>query len=168
MLFAVVTATVCLCYGCKEMNHAPAAQDANAQKYKAANGEIYKAIETGDVSKLDSFIAKDAVDHGAGGPQDLVGLEGIKKMLGSMHNQFKNLKMERLSTAVDGDIVFERVRMTGTCTSADAGMPVGTNIDMTSIDVTKWKDGKAVEHWSYMDPRDMMKMMPPPPPPATK
>ncbi len=167
MFFALAAATVCLCYSCKEMHHELAPDDSNAKKYKAANGEIYKAIETGDVSKLDSFIAKDAVDHG-GGPKDLMGLDSIKKMLSSMHSQFKNLKMERLSSAMDGDMVFEKVRMTGTVTSAEAGMPVGSEVDMTSIEVTKWKDGKAVEHWTYMDPRDMMKMMPPPPPPAKK
>ncbi len=36
-----------------------------------------------------------------------------------------------------------------------------TKMDMTTVDVVKFKDGKAVEHWSYMDPKDMMKMMPP-------
>jgi hypothetical protein len=37
---------------------------------------------------------------------------------------------------------------------------------MKSIEVAKFKDGKAVEHWSFMDMQDMMKMMPPPPPPS--
>ncbi len=39
-------------------------------------------------------------------------------------------------------------------------------VEMTGVDVSKFKDGKAVEHWMYMDPKDMMKMMPPPPAPA--
>ncbi len=38
--------------------------------------------------------------------------------------------------------------------------------DMKSIEVAKFKDGKAVEHWSFMDMQGIMKMMPPPPPPS--
>jgi predicted SnoaL-like aldol condensation-catalyzing enzyme len=32
-------------------------------------------------------------------------------------------------------------------------------MDMTIVDVVRIKDGKAVEHWAYLDPRDMMKHM---------
>jgi len=35
----------------------------------------------------------------------------------------------------------------------------GKQTDMTSVDVTKFKDGKATEHWVYSDPNEMMKMM---------
>ena len=35
--------------------------------------------------------------------------------------------------------------------------------NMTSMDVTKFKDGKAIEHWVYMDPNELIKMMAPPP-----
>ena len=42
------------------------------------------------------------------------------------------------------------------------GMPNGP-YDMKSIEVAKFKDGKAVEHWGFMDMQDMMKMMPPQP-----
>ena len=32
---------------------------------------------------------------------------------------------------------------------------------MTSVDVAKFKDGKGVEHWIFMDPKQMMQMMMP-------
>jgi predicted SnoaL-like aldol condensation-catalyzing enzyme len=35
---------------------------------------------------------------------------------------------------------------------------------MTAIEVVRFKDGKAVEHWSFMEPREMMKMMAQQPP----
>jgi predicted SnoaL-like aldol condensation-catalyzing enzyme len=38
------------------------------------------------------------------------------------------------------------------------GMPKGP-FDMTAIELAKFKDGKAVEHWSFMQIQDMMKMM---------
>jgi hypothetical protein len=40
------------------------------------------------------------------------------------------------------------------------GMPAGTNVDMSPIEVSKFKDGKATEHWTFMQPAEMMKMMP--------
>jgi hypothetical protein len=33
---------------------------------------------------------------------------------------------------------------------------------MTSIEVSKYKDGKAIEHWNFMEMREVMKMMAPP------
>jgi hypothetical protein len=41
------------------------------------------------------------------------------------------------------------------------GMPTGP-FDMDAIELSKYKDGKAVEHWGFMEMQDMMKMMPPP------
>ena len=43
------------------------------------------------------------------------------------------------------------------------GVPPGSKYDMNAMEVSKFKDGKAVEHWTFMQPREMMKMMPPPP-----
>jgi predicted SnoaL-like aldol condensation-catalyzing enzyme len=31
--------------------------------------------------------------------------------------------------------------------------------DMHIIEVSKYKDGKAVEHWAYLDGKEVMKMM---------
>jgi len=42
-------------------------------------------------------------------------------------------------------------------------MPAGP-YNMTGMQVVRCEDGKIVEHWEFMEPREMMKMMPPPPP----
>ena len=49
--------------------------------------------------------------------------------------------------------------MTGTTNSEYMGMPANTPIDMTSVNVVKIKNGKAVEHWRYSDAGEMMQMM---------
>ncbi|HMC99149.1 MAG TPA: hypothetical protein VKH37_03320, partial [Ferruginibacter sp.] len=41
----------------------------------------------------------------------------------------------------------------------EMGAKAGAPIDMESIEVSKFKDGKAVEHWSMMQMSDCMKMM---------
>jgi len=123
---------------------------------------VYNAIETGDVSKLDSVIAKDAVDHEGNNGKDIVGVDSIKAFLGKMHTYFDGLKMEVMSeaTSADGLYHYTMVRMTGKAKENPWGMPAGMDVDDTSVDVVKIKDGKATDHWGFMSMKDMMEMMP--------
>lgn len=68
--------------------------------------------------------------------------------------------MELIKELADDEYVFSLMRFTGT--SDGAMMPAGP-YDMQALQVVRFKDGKAVEHWEYMEPREMMKMMPPQP-----
>jgi predicted SnoaL-like aldol condensation-catalyzing enzyme len=121
---------------------------------------VMRAIESGDVSKLDSIISKDAVDHDVMG-RDLVGLDSIKYFLGSLHNYFDGLKCEVLQSATspDGQYFYATVRMTGKAKANPMGMPVGTDMDDTSVDLVKMKDGKAVDHWGFWSNKDVDEMM---------
>lgn len=119
---------------------------------------VYRAIETGNVSNLERFIDKNIVDH-AGPHGDMVGLDSTKMMFKEMHDHISNLKMEPIANATGGDYHFELVRMTGTTNSDYMDMPANTPIDMTSVNVIRLKNGKAVEHWRYSDPQQMMQMM---------
>ena len=128
----------------------------------ADNMKVYKAIETGDVSGIKNYIDKDAVDHeGGANGQDVVGGDSILAMLATIHNSFAgDLKTEVISSAMSGDYIFTLVRMTGTTTATPGmGMPANKQIDSKSVDVVKIKNGKAIEHWDFIDPKDMMSMM---------
>jgi|SRR5688572_22536345 len=132
-----------------------------AKRNSQTTREVYRAIETGDVSKLDSFISKDVVDHEGNNGTDVVGLDSLKYHLGKMHTYFDGLKMEVLSegTSSDGDYHFAMARMTGKSKENPWGMPVGIDVDDTFVDVVKIKDGKATEHWGFMSMKDMYEMM---------
>lgn len=135
------------------------AQDnSQAERNNANTMEVYRAIETGDVSKLDKFIDKNIIDH-AGPHGDMVGLDSTKMMFIEMHNHISNLKMQPIANATGGDYHFSLVRVTGTTNSEFMGMPANTPIDMTSVNVVKIKNGKAMEHWRYSDVNQMMQMM---------
>jgi len=125
------------------------------------NKTVYRAIETGDVSKLDSLLSKDMVDHEANNGKDIVGLDSVKAFLGSIHTYFDGLKLESISegTSEDGTYHFAMVRMTGKAKANPWGLPVGTDMDDTSVDVVKLKDGKATDHWMFTSQKDMMEMM---------
>ena len=120
---------------------------------------VDRAIESGDVSKLDQYIAADGVDH-SGEHGEVKGLDSIKAELSHMHDTYKNLKLEEVQQASNGDYVFTLSRFTGTNTAPSMGAPAGTHFDMTSVEVTKFNsDGKATDHWGYMSMADAMKMM---------
>ncbi len=156
----LATACIIFCFlmSCKQSTST--ANDSNSQleKNKANTHEVFKAIETGNVSKLDSVLDKDIVDH-AGMNGDIKGLDSVKKMFIQMHDHISNIKLESIANARDGDYNFDLTRLTGTTNSAFMGMPAKTKIDAMRVNVVKIKDGKAVEHWGYSDPKDMMKMM---------
>jgi predicted ester cyclase len=157
---------------CTSPSNAPVAQavDSAALKNLAANNAIDRAIESGDVSNLGDYIATDAVDH-SGEHGDVVGLDSIKAELAPMHKLAANdLKFEVVKELADSDYVFEWSRLTGTATTTEMGVPVGSKFSVTSVNVSRFKNGKAAEHWEFMQPADLMKMMAAPAtkPPAKK
>lgn len=129
----------------------------NTETVKAVN----RAIESGDMSKLDQYIAADGVDHQAGQHgEDIKGLDSIKANLGRFHDEYKDMKLEEVQQAANGDYVFTLSRFTGTNSVPSMGAPAGTHFDMTSVEVVKFNsEGKATDHWGYVSMADAMKMM---------
>jgi predicted ester cyclase len=129
------------------------------EKNIATVHSVNDAIESGDVSKLDQYIAADGVDH-AGEHGDIKGLDSIKANLKKLHDEYPDMKLEEVQEAANGDYVFSLTRFTGTNVVPSMGAPAGTHFDMSAIQVVKFNsDGKAIEHWEYMTMADMMKMM---------
>ncbi len=159
LLFA---AGLLLLISCNDGTTDAGTNENNAQRNTLHNADIYKAIETGDVSKLDSFIAEDIIDHNGGvDGRDIVGRDSVKKMIGEIHTYFDGLKMEMISegTSADGNYHFAMVRMKGKAKQNPWGMPVGQDINDVSVDVVKIKDGMAVEHWGFLSWGDINEMM---------
>lgn len=138
--------------------------DNNANLHSAmlqANRNVQKAIETGNVDTLRKYISTDAVDHGGGPNGSDVKGEEIIKQLSSVHNDINNLKFETISEAANDEYIFALGRMTGTTNKPVWGMPANFKVDNKSVDVIRVKDMKMVDHWTFVDPAEMMKMMPP-------
>ncbi len=153
----------CYCTSCDSRTENTTDNMSNTQEQKnlAASDVISKAFQTGDVSGIDSVVANDFLDHTDRG--DMKGRDSLKAMVKFVHSNFKDMKTEKIRDAADDDYVYSWMRYTGT-SDGTMGMPKGP-YKITAIELSKYKDGKAVEHWSFMDMQDMMKMMPPPPPP---
>lgn len=124
---------------------------ATAKKNKEVNAAIMKAYESGDFSKMGDYIATDAVDHG-GENGDVKGLENIVNEMKRYKTMVTDMKSTVIHEMADDEYVMTWATMSGKMN--------GTEMSMSSVDVSKFKDGKAVEHWVFMNPMDMMKMMP--------
>lgn len=148
-LFAVTGAVFVSCSG------KSGGMSDKAKKNLEVNQAITKAYEDGDFSKMKDYIAADAIDHG-GETGDVKGLDSIVAQMKRYHEMMPDMKGETVREMADDEYVMTWAKMTGTMN--------GKPITMTSVDVSKFKDGKAVEHWVYMDPRDMAQMMAAPAP----
>jgi len=131
---------------------------AAAKKNLDAHHAITKCFETKDFSKLGDYMAEDAVDH-AGENGDVKGLANIKAEMEKMMSASENMKGEVIKELADDDYVMSWMRYTGTMKMDMMGMKAGDKFDSKSMEVSRYKDGKAVEHWTLMEPAETMKMM---------
>jgi predicted SnoaL-like aldol condensation-catalyzing enzyme len=149
----------CFLVSCQQSgSNTTTANSDQANKNKQASIAVYRAFETGNVNNLDSFIDKDIVDH-SGENGEMKGIDSMKKMITDMHTHMNDIKIESIANATDGDYNFDLNRMTGTTNSPYMGFPANYKFDMMGVDVVKVKNGKAVEHWGYADPNQVVKMM---------
>ena len=155
ILFVTFSGLLFLLFSCKSKDSG--SMSAQAQKNLDALHAISKAIESGDLSKIGDYIAADAVDH-AGEHGDVKGLDSIKAELAGWVNMATDMKSEIIKEFADDDYVMSLMTQSGNLKVAAMGMPAGP-YTMTTIEVSKFKDGKSTEHWTYMQPAEMMKMM---------
>lgn len=125
---------------------------AKAKKNKEVNAAIMKAYESGDFSKMGDYLAADAVDHG-GETGDVKGLENIVAEMKKYRAMMPDMKSTIIHEMADDEYVTTWASFTGTMN--------GKKTTMTSVDISKFKDGKAVEHWVFMDPKELAAMMAP-------
>lgn len=164
ILFPIAFGLLFICVSCNEQK---SGLSATAQKNLKAFHAVDTAFQTGDISRIDEVVASDFVDHTEKGN---MGRDSLKVMITRMRSA-GTMKSEVKKEFADDEYVMAWMRWTGNSNGSMEGMPAGP-YDMTAIEVVRFKDGKAVEHWAFMEPREMMKMMgaaqqPPPPAPTS-
>lgn len=130
-------------------------EDSKAAKNLESFHTVTKAFETFDVSQIDNVVASDFVSHTEMGDKNR---DSLKAMITGMKADVTNPKTEVIKEVADDEYVFGWLHFTGT-SGGKSGMPPGP-YDMKTIEVVKFNsDGKAVEHWVFMNMVDVMKMM---------
>jgi predicted ester cyclase len=146
LLFLLFIAVGSICISC----NGGGGMSATAKKNMEVNDAIMKAYEAGNFDKMGDYIAKDAVDHG-GETGDVIGLENIVSEMKKYRAMMPDMKYTWQKNVADDEHVFTWAKVSGTLD--------GKTVTMQSIDVSKFKDGKAVEHWVFMDPKEVAQMM---------
>ena len=152
LLFLAIVALLFFFAGCTDQktDGASAATQKNLDAFRAVD----TAFQTGDISRIDDVVASDFVDHT---PKGDMGRDSLKVMITKMKNA-GTMKSEIKKEFADDEYVIAWMRWTGTSNGSVPELPVGP-YDMSGIEVVRYKDGKAVEHWAFMDARDLMNMM---------
>lgn len=161
IMFASAVAMACFAISCNDKGSSAGTNDTFTAA-KAANDKIYKAMETGDVTGLKDVIAADAVDHNSNmDGSDIKGADSIIAMFTKMHQCFEpGAKYTITSQAMNGDMLYTMLDFAGKTTANPGyGMPPSMQMNMTSVDVVKMKDGKATDHWGFMSMKDVNAMM---------
>ncbi len=130
-----------------------------AKKNLETMNAIIDAIEAKDLNKLDQYMAADVVDHTAmNGPA--TGIENVKKDLEAQLQMSSDMKSEVIKELADDEYVMSWLRFKGTASVDMMGMKKGEAFESTTIEVAKFnKDNKVTDHWVFMSPAEMMKMM---------
>ncbi len=150
----IVFALCIFLFSCNDTKVDAASDSSISKKNVSASNAISSAFETGDVSKIDSVVADDFVDHTERG--DVKGKDSLKAMITMVHNTNKDMKMEVVKELADDDYVFSWMHFTGT---SDGTMAPAGPYDMQAIEAGRYKDGKVVEHWEFVNSKEMMDMM---------
>ena len=153
-LFILSAAASFLLSACNDMNSTSGGMTDAAKKNLEAFHAVDNAFLTGDISRIDSVVASDFVDHT---PKGDLGRDSLKAMITMIKNG-GTMKSEIKKEFADDEYVMAWMRWTGTSNGSMPDMPAGP-YDMSGVEVVRFKDGKAVEHWAFMDAREMMKMM---------
>lgn len=161
LLFTLCAAVFFFVVSCNsEKKEATGGMSDAAKKNIEANNAIMKMFETGDWSKVGDYIANDAVDH-AGPKGDITGLDSIRAYFDQMGQMMTNMKNDIIKTVADDEYVMCWVKGSATAKVdlPDWGMKAGQSHTVNSVEVSKFRDGKVMEHWSFVDANEMMQMM---------
>ena len=114
----------------------------------------------GNVGLVDELIAEEFVDH-----VDLPGLEGsgrerYRASVEMMRRAFPDFRNPIDFAVAEGDLVVSCGRMTGTHSGDLMGLPpTGRQIDLPTIGILRFANGRAIERWGISDNMTMMQQL---------
>jgi predicted ester cyclase len=118
-----------------------------------------EVFNKGNAAAADQWVAENFVDR-TPSPGQEPGLAGFKKMVTAMKEGMGDMRIEVQRVILSGDMAVMHVRQTGTHTVSMMGeKPTGNKIDAEGIDLIRFENGKAVEHWGYYQEMKFMQQI---------
>jgi len=125
---------------------------------------IEEGFSKGDVTVFDKYTSQDFVENQYGFFPPNV--EGVKKAIHSLHMAFSDFSMIIEDLVAYDDKVWGRMTARGIQKGQFGPMPpTGKRIEITVIDIMRFKNGKLIEHWGVPDrfaAMEQLGMKPPP------
>jgi predicted ester cyclase len=113
---------------------------------------IEEGFTQGELDVCDELTSPELVEHQDFGPNHAPGAEGVKAVIASLHRAYSDFRLEIRDLTVDGDIVWLRLRGSGTNDGPFMGHPpTGRRMEIDVFDALRVVDGRIVEHWGVPD-----------------
>jgi predicted ester cyclase len=106
---------------------------------------VTEVASSGDVDRLDAWVAADVVDHQPG--QADVGLAEMKAAIVGLHQVVEEIGCTVEDTVVEDDRVVVRWDLRGKAREAHPELPAGAPVHFTGIALFRFADGRIVERW---------------------
>ena len=128
-----------------------------SEQNKAIMRRIYDEVfSNGNLAVVDELVVKDVIEHEEG-PQ---GSEGLKQTVTMFRTAFPDLQFSVEDMIAEGDKVVSRITMRGTHKGEFMGIPAtDKTFAVQVIDIIRFANGKAVEHWGVTDSAAMMQQL---------
>jgi steroid delta-isomerase-like uncharacterized protein len=127
------------------------------QENKASSRRFLdEVLNRGNLAVIDELTGPNFVDHSIppGVPATIEGFKGFVTMLRAA---FPDLHFTIEDTIAEGDRLVQRTTAHGTMRGDFQGMPAsGKDATWSEIHITRFADGKVVEHWGLVDQLGML------------
>ena len=118
-----------------------------------------EVFNRGNFDVIPELIAPEYTFHNPLGIQ-AEGPEGFRQMAAMLRTAMPDVHATVKEIFGEGDLVANRVNLTGTFQHEMMGMaPTGRKLDITSIIITQWRDGREIEAWEAVDTLGFMQQL---------
>ena len=129
------------------------------EENKAIAKLAIEAINAGDLSRLESLVAPDGVDH-AVPPSMPPTRDSAIQFLTMFRSAFPDLQYTVEDVIAEGDRVVQRSLARGTMKGDFLEMPAtGQSAAWGEVHILRIEDGKIVEHWASVDQLSMLQQL---------
>ena len=130
-----------------------------SEQNKAVFQKMMSALNSKDLTTLESVVADDFVDHDAM-PGMAADREGMINMMYMFLGAFPDLNITVNQWVAEGNLVVGAMTTSGTQTGEFMGMPPsGKKFSMSEMHMVRVANGKIVEHWGVGDHMSMMQQL---------
>jgi predicted ester cyclase len=121
---------------------------------------VSQMILSGKMDDMGKYIADNYTEHQMP-PGMKPGLAGLKEHMMMMKTAYPDMKWTHDHIIADTNMIWAHFTMTGTNTGPWMGMPpTGKKVNFQGVDIIKLgPDGKATDHWGYIDEMTMMSQL---------